>query len=537
MVFKSKIPTSDGNELEIPIAVGRPLFVLGANGVGKSSLMQKIYALNHGNASRITAHRQTWFSSNAISFSPQQKKQHQQNIENTDAAANSRWKDDYASQRTGIAVFDLLDAENVRARKIAQEVDRGDIIKAKLLSNDSAPIAVINDLLLSSGIPIILSIEKNESIVASKRGSNPYSIAELSDGERNALLIAASVLTAKSGSLILIDEPERHLHRSIISPFLTQLFSERGDCAFVISTHDLSLPFDSGNANCLLIRDCVYNGGSASAWSADLLVGDESLDDNVMYDVLGARKKIIFVEGEESSLDKSLYLTLFPDASVVAKESCKDVISHVRSIRSSSNLHWIMAFGIVDSDNMSPQKIDDLRTFGVYALKVYSVEGLYYHPEIQRLLAERHAVVTGADLEATLNASKAAALSAITPHVPRLAARMIEGAVRAELLSSAPTWSQIGNSSPISIQVDAPGLLASEIARLDELISAGDLAGIVARYPVRETPMIQQVVDKLGFKDRAQYEAAVRKLLTDDQNAKDVMFGFFGTLVRDLSVN
>ena len=43
-----------------------------------------------------------------------------------------------------------------------------------------------------------------------------YGAAELSDGERNALLISAEILTAKDGTLLIIDEPERHLHRSII---------------------------------------------------------------------------------------------------------------------------------------------------------------------------------------------------------------------------------------------------------------------------------------------------------------------------------
>ncbi|WP_442947933.1 AAA family ATPase [Nostoc sp.] len=55
---------------------------------------------------------------------------------------------------------------------------------------------------------------ESAQVVASKCGGTPYSIAELSDGERNALLIAANVLTVKNGTLVLIDEPERHLHRS-----------------------------------------------------------------------------------------------------------------------------------------------------------------------------------------------------------------------------------------------------------------------------------------------------------------------------------
>ena len=81
--------------------------------------------------------------------------------------------------------------------------------------------------------------------MASKSGSKPYSIAQLSDGERNALLIATNVLTVKDGTLVLIDEPERHLHRSIISPLLTHLFAQRPECAFIVSTHDVMLPLDN----------------------------------------------------------------------------------------------------------------------------------------------------------------------------------------------------------------------------------------------------------------------------------------------------
>jgi ATPase subunit of ABC transporter with duplicated ATPase domains len=119
--------------------------------------------------------------------------------------------------RPNLAIFELLDAENVRARKITAAVDEDNLGLAKQLSRADAPIKIINELLTLSALPIEISVEKNEQIFASKSGSTPYSVAELSDGERNALLIAADVLTAQPGTIFFIDEPERHLHRSIIS--------------------------------------------------------------------------------------------------------------------------------------------------------------------------------------------------------------------------------------------------------------------------------------------------------------------------------
>ena len=146
-----------------------------------------------------------------------------------------------------MAIYDLVDAENVRARGIAGAIDSNNFDLAKELRKKDAPIKIINELLKLSSIPVTIAIHENAQIVASKNGSPPYRIAELSDGERNAILIAASVLTAK-GTLLLIDEPERHLHRAIISPLLAELFVRRPDCPFVVSTHDLMLPLDNPTA-------------------------------------------------------------------------------------------------------------------------------------------------------------------------------------------------------------------------------------------------------------------------------------------------
>lgn len=51
-------------------------------------------------------------------------------------------------------------------------------------------------------------------------------MAQLSNGERKAVLIAANALTVKEGTVLLIDEPERHLRRNIIEPFLSALVAD-----------------------------------------------------------------------------------------------------------------------------------------------------------------------------------------------------------------------------------------------------------------------------------------------------------------------
>lgn len=207
MSFDLTIPQPGGLSLDLSVTAGETLFVLGANGTGKSNLMQRFYSNHQGNARRMSAHRQTWFDTNRINLSPERRRNNETNIRNYDAESESRWRDSYSSHRPNMAIYDLIDAENVRARLIARAVDLDNIDRAKAISKEDAPIKIINELLSLSNIPIQISVLENDQVVARKSNGEPYSVSQLSDGKRNALLVAVDVLTAKPGTLILIDEP------------------------------------------------------------------------------------------------------------------------------------------------------------------------------------------------------------------------------------------------------------------------------------------------------------------------------------------
>ena len=376
MPFELNVPKSGAPPLQFALDVGETLFVLGANGTGKSTLMQSLYKSHGKNARWVSAHRQNWFESDSIDLSPQGKRNTEHNMRNFDSHDQARWSDQYASLRANIAICELVEAENVAARAIARAVRAKDSKLVDQLAEKEPPLEVVNELLRESNLTIELSLHENEQILARKAGSAPYSIAHLSDGERNALLIAANVLTAKPGTLILVDEPERHLHRSIISPLLTQLFRKRKDCAFIVSTHDILLPLDNPSARSLLLRSCVYDGNNVAGWNADLVPADSNIGDGLKVDILGARKKILFVEGTTQSLDQPLYGLVFPEVSVIGKSSSRDVEQTVRAIRGAKNLHWLHVFGVVDSDGRSNDEINELKSAGVYAVPAYSVEAL-----------------------------------------------------------------------------------------------------------------------------------------------------------------
>ena len=292
----------------------------------------------------------------------------------------------------------------------------------ELIERDEDPLVALGDLLTNANLPFEFSVDRNATIVATKSGLGRYSAAEMSDGERNALLLAAEVLTVQADTLILIDEPEQHLHRSIVSPLLSDLFSKRSDCMFVVATHELTLPPDNPASKILLVRSCTYKGGTAVGWDVDLVNSPLDIDEDLKTDVLGARRTVVFVEGERSSLDTPLYSLLFPCVSVIPRGTRKSVEDAVKSIRASNALHWVNAYGIVDSDGRNADKdVIELREAGIYPIEVYSVESIYFDQKLREEVAKRRTNLTGDDVSSRLEPASVAALNAIKTNADHLA--------------------------------------------------------------------------------------------------------------------
>jgi len=76
--------------------------------------------------------------------------------------------------------------------------------------------------------------------------------------------------------------------------------------------------------------------------------------------------------------------------------------------------------------------------------------------------------------------------------------------------------------------------LAAEQKRIDGLINDGDLVGLIARYPIRETGALREIVNSLGFYTRSQYQDAVKKFLLDNEDAVVSLRGLFEDLSQEL---
>lgn len=72
-----------------------------------------------------------------------------------------------------------------------------------------------------------------------------YSANQMSDGERSVLYLASQVLCVPKNKILIIDEPEIHLHRSIMNRLWKALEKHRQDCLFIYITHDIFAVFVS----------------------------------------------------------------------------------------------------------------------------------------------------------------------------------------------------------------------------------------------------------------------------------------------------
>lgn len=213
--------------------------------------------------------------------------------------------------------------------------------------------------------------------------ASSYDAAEMSDGERVIFYLAGQCLAAPEHGIIVIDEPEMHLHRSIQTTLWNQLELERPDCSFIYLTHDLEFAASRVNSKKVWLK--AFDG---SAWDWAIVPDVSGVPEEILLSVLGSRRPVLFVEGDKDSLDNYFFAHLYPNYLVTPCGSCSQVISATRSFSDLPSLHTIKCFGIIDRDFRTASEVDALEKKGVFALDVSEIENLLLTEDVMRVIAE-----------------------------------------------------------------------------------------------------------------------------------------------------
>lgn len=518
------------------VEAGKPIFIVGRNGTGKSALVHRLNAILSGTVIYMPGSRPSYFDQDSLSMNASSRKAYDQNKRNWDNSLDTRIRPVSGTTRNEKAIHDLQSAENKYITEATDDIKingvNSDAIK-KLQSNQS-PLDRINSIFSQANLPI--QIVMNSGELRAKQAGAVYSYARMSDGERSALVFAAEVISASDGSIFLIDEPELHLHPSIVVPFLKALIVERPNCGFIVCTHVLELPENSSDSKIILVRGCQWLGESPLEWDIDILESVSEIPEQLRVDLIGSRRKILFIEGIRSSLDQPLYSLLFPTISVKSRESCREVIQAVGGLRSVDTLHRADAFGIIDNDGMNDAQKLAFEAKWIFPLSIFSVESLYYCPEVLEAIAKLQAANRGIDPIEILGHAKSSALEALANPIDQehLAYKLVERQIRDKILLALPKRDEIIGLGNENIQITFPSPYLIELGILSGMLEAKDLDSIISRYSVRESKVLDRLVKALFFISRADYERSVLTLIRNDEQLRQAVKFKLGALAHYL---
>jgi energy-coupling factor transporter ATP-binding protein EcfA2 len=175
-----------------------------------------------------------------------------------------------------------------------------------------------------------------------------YSIAQMSEGERTALYLAARVISC-SKPIMVVDEPETFFHPLLARSLWNSLEELKPEIRFVYITHDIPFALSRRSAQFAIARSEV---------TAELLPVTSGIPSDVIAEVLGAASfsvsasRLVFCEGKPDSFDNSI-LTAWhdcPKTVVVPVGGCDAVRECVSVFRSGKVTSGVTAFGYVDRD-------------------------------------------------------------------------------------------------------------------------------------------------------------------------------------------
>jgi hypothetical protein len=210
-----------------------------------------------------------------------------------------------------------------------------------------------------------------------------YPAYQMSDGEKVVLYLIAHVLQAPKDGFVIVDEPEMYLHKTILKKLWDILEDKRKDCIFIYLTHDLGF----ATSRTLAKKVWVKSFSSPDKWEIEDIKGNE-LPEELLMELLGSRKNILFCEGKKGGIDEQIYNILFPDFTIIPVESCFFVINYTKAFNKMPDL-TTKAVGLIDSDHHETDRLEKLKSDNIFSYSMAEIENLFFDESFLKLLKEK----------------------------------------------------------------------------------------------------------------------------------------------------
>ena len=250
MSYKFEMPKDNSDKVVYELE-SNAVIIVGANGSGKSRMGIKIEKDDPLNVHRIVAQKSLVFER----YIPQKSYEHATNLilfGNQNKRNNNDERYPFDGEKRNYVSYAVNDFNNVLAALFAlHNKEQGAFIKeCKELEKNGENHNNVPEMSIDKLIKIWnyifphrdIYFEDGRVICLYKKDdiTRDYEGREMSDGERAALyLISQAICVPGDKKVIIIDEPELHLHHSIMNKILAAIEHERKDILFIYITHDL----------------------------------------------------------------------------------------------------------------------------------------------------------------------------------------------------------------------------------------------------------------------------------------------------------
>ena len=366
-------------------------------------------------------------------------------------------------------------------------------------------------------------LRENGKIMFSTEGqADQYSALRLSDGEKAVLYYIGAVLYAMPDAVILVDDPESFIHPSIMTTLWNVIEEMRPDCTFIYNTHDLDFASSRIDNRCVWVKS--FDPANLT-WDYEVMTSSSHLSESIYLDILGSRKPVLFVEGDDThSIDGKLYPLIFREYTVKPLGSCDKVIESVRTFNTLQSFHKLNSWGIVDRDRRSEKEVEYLRSKKILVPNVAEVENILMLEGVIKTVANhRHR-----DADVVFAKVKSAVMKIFSSQLKQQALQHVRAHVKHDVeLRIDKKFANIGALEEHMIdlvkEINPRSMYDNLCREFHRYLSNGDYAMVLRVFNQKEMLTDSNVAGLLGLDSKDAYIKTVLNILKSDGKDADAI--------------